>query len=131
MDGLDYANELRQVAEEFKELAFEYKKERALYAEALNKLTSLIYLTGLHDNKASFENKLTKLLATNKADEAEYYIKQLNSSRANYKGYEMILEAFKAHISAIQSVIKYNLTGEINTNIANKAGNTAEVQQFY
>lgn len=131
MDSLDYANELREVAKEFKELAFEYKKERALYAEALNKLTSLIYLTGLHDNKASFENKLTKLLATNKADEAEYYIKQLNSSRANYKGLEMILEAFKAHISSIQSVIKYNLTGEINTNIANKAGNISEVQQFY
>lgn len=131
MDSLDYANELREVAKEFKELAFEYKKERALYAEALNKLTSLIYVTGLYDDKASFENKLTKLLATPKADEAEYYIKQLNSSRANYKGLEMVLEAFKAHISSIQSVIKYNLTGEINTNIANKAVNTAEVQQFY
>ena len=131
MDSLDYAGELRDTAQEFKELAFDYKKERALYAEALNKLTNLVYVTGLYDDKASFENKLTKLLATDKAQEAQQYIEQLNSSRANYKGLEMILEAFKAHISAVQSVIKYNLTGEINTNIANKAGNTAEVQQFY
>ena len=120
MDSLDYASELREVAKEFKQFAFEYKRERALYAEALNKLTSLIYVTGLHDNKASFENKLTKLLATNKADEAEYYIKQLNSSRGNYKGLEMVLEAFKAHISSVQSVIKYNLTGECVTQIGRK-----------
>ena len=131
MDNLDYANELREVATEFKELAFEYKKERALYAEALNKLTTLIYVTGLHDDKSSFENKLPKLLTTQKKEEAKTYIEQLNTSRANYKGLEMILESFKAHISAIQSVIKYNLTGEINTNIANRAVNTAEVQQFY
>lgn len=131
MDSLDYASELREVAKEFKEFAFQYKKDRALYAEALNKLTSLIYSTGLYNDKASFENKLTKLLATNKAYEAEYYIKQMNTAQANYKGWEMILEAFKAQISSIQSVIKYNLTGELNSNIANKAGNTAEVQQYF
>lgn len=121
MDHLDYSQELRHIAQEFKQYAFEYKKERALYAEALNKLTSLIEVTGLHDDKASFENKLTKLLATSEANIARVYIEQLNSSRANYKGWEMVLESYKAQISAIQSVIKYNLTSEINTNIANKA----------
>jgi hypothetical protein len=117
---LDYAQELQQVALDFKDLAFEYKKERATYAEALNRLTSLLHLSGLHDDKASFENKMTKLLATTYAPEAKKHIEQLNLSRANYKGLEMVLEAYKAHISAIQSVIKYNLTGEVNTNIANK-----------
>lgn len=131
MDSLDYAKELKETAQEFKNYAFEYKKERALYAEALNKLTNLIYITGLHEDKASFENKLTKLLATSQAQIAQHYIEQMNTSRANYKGWEMVLESFKAHISAIQSVIKYNLTGELNTNIANKAENTAMVQQFY
>ena len=121
MDSLDYSQELRHIAEEFKQYAFEYKKERALYAEALNKLTSLIEVTGLHDDKASFENKLTKLLATSEANIARVYIEQLNSSRANYKGWEMVLESYKAQISAIQSVIKYNLNGELNNNIANKA----------
>ena len=117
----DYANELQSIAKEFKDFAFEYKKDRAMYAEALNQLISLLHKANLQDDKAAFENKLTKLLATRYSEEAQKYITQLNESRANYKGWEMVLEAYKAHISAIQSVIKYNLTGELNTNIANKA----------
>lgn len=127
MEAQDYAEELRQNAEEFKMYAFEYKKERALYAEALNRLTGLIYRANLSDDKASFENKLSKLLSTPYKEEAEQYIKQFNESRANYKGWEMVLEAYKSEISAIQSVIKYNLQGEINTNLANKN----EVEQYY
>lgn len=127
MEAQDYAEELRQNAEEFKMYAFEYKKERALYAEALNRLTGLIYRANLSDDKASFENKLSKLLCTPYKEEAEQYIKQFNESRANYKGWEMVLEAYKSEISAIQSVIKYNLQGEINTNLANKN----EVEQYY
>jgi len=127
VDALDYTEELRENAKDFKTFAFEYKKERANYADALNGLTSLIYKSNLHDDKASFENKLTKLLATPYANQAKPLIEQLNSSRANYKGLEMVLEAYKAHISAIQSVIKYNLTGEINTNIAEKA----ELERYY
>lgn len=120
MDSQDYAQELRTIAEEFKTFAFEYKQDRALYAEALNQLTSLLYKAKLQDDKAAFENKLVKLLATPYAVEAQKYINQLHESRANYKGWEMVLEAYKAHISSIQSVIKYNLTGELNTNIAAK-----------
>lgn len=121
MDYLDYAQELSRLSKEFRQIAYEYKKERANYAEALNKLTSLIYKTGLHDDKAAFENKLTKLLATSKADEAQKYIEQLNASQAEYKGLKMVCKAYQAEISAIQSVIKYNLLGEMNENIANKA----------
>lgn len=121
MDYLDYAQELSRLSKEFRQIAYEYKKERANYAEALNKLTSLIYKTGLHDDKAAFENKLTKLLATPKADEAQKYIEQLNASQAEYKGLKMVCKAYQAEISAIQSVIKYNLLGEMNENIANKA----------
>jgi hypothetical protein len=120
MDSLDYSQELRQSAKEFKQFAFDYKRARALYAEALNNLTSLIYITGLHSDIASLETKLTKLLATDQAEAAQEFIEQLNSSRAEYKGLEMVLESYKAQISAIQSVIKYNLTAEVNTNIVNK-----------
>lgn len=120
MDGLDYANELRQAAKELKQFAFDYKRERALYSEALNKLINLIYETGLHEDKAAFENKLTKLLATEKAEIAKLYIEQLNTARGNYKGWKEVLDSYKAQISSIQSVIKYNLSGEINENIVNK-----------
>ena len=121
MDYLDYAQELQTIAQEFKQYAFEYKKERALYSEALNQLTTLIYKAGLCDDKSSFENKLPKLLSTPYINEARSLIKMFNDSRANYKGWEAVLEAYKAQISAIQSVIKYNLQGEVNSNIANKA----------
>ena len=121
MSYLDHTQQLSEIAKEYKQNAYYYKEERANYAEALNKLTGLIYVTGLHDDKASFENKLTKLLATPKAEEAKIWIEQLNISKANYKGWEMVCKANGAEISAIQSVIKYNLTGELNANIANKA----------
>lgn len=121
MESLDYAQELAKLAKEFRDIAYEYKKERANYAEALNKLTSLIYATGLYNDKAAFENKLTKLLATNKADIAQHYIEQMNAAHAEYKGLKMVCKAYQAEISAIQSVIKYNLLGEMNENIANKA----------
>lgn len=121
MSYLDHSQQLSEIAQEYKQNAYYYKEERANYAEALNKLTGLIYVTGLHDDKASFENKLTKLLATPKAEEAKKWIEQLNISEANYKGWEMVCKANGAEISAIQSVIKYNLTGELNANIANKA----------
>ena len=121
MDCLDYAQELSKLAKEFREISYEYKKERASYAEALNKLTGLIYRTGLHNDKAAFENKLTKLLATSEAAMAQKYIEQMNASQAEYKGLKMVCKAYQAEISAIQSVIKYNLLGEMNENIANKA----------
>ena len=121
MSHLDHTQQLSVVAKEYKQNAYYYKQERANYAEAQNKLIGLIYATGLHDDKASFENKLTKLLATPRAEEAKKWIEQLNISEANYKGWEMVCKANGAEISAIQSVIKYNLTGELNENIANKA----------
>lgn len=122
MDSMDYASELRQIAKEYKQFAFDYKKERALYSEALNKLISLIYETGLHDDKSAFENKLTKLLATDKAEIAKIYIEQMNTARGNYKGFDKILSAYQAEISAIQSVIKFNLQGEVHQAISNKYG---------
>lgn len=129
MDYLDYAQELSKLSKEFRDIAYLYKDARASNAEALNKLTSLIYKTGLHDDKAAFENKLTKLLATPKAEEAKKYIEQLNESQAEYKGLKMVCKAYQAEISAIQSVIKYNLLGEVNENIANKA-NVDSLMQF-
>ena len=127
MDAQDFTQELRENAKDFKTFAFEYKKERANYADALNGLTSLLYKSNLHDDKAAFENKLIKLLATPYAEQAKPLIEQLNCSRANYKGLEMVLEAYKAHISAIQSVIKYHLTGEIAEGLSEKA----ELERYY
>ncbi|MBQ1769090.1 MAG: hypothetical protein IIZ99_00100 [Turicibacter sp.] len=122
MDGMDYASELLNISKEYKQFAFDYKKERALYSEALNKLIGLIYETGLHNDKSSFENKLPKLLTTDKAEIAKIYIEQMNTARGNYKGWDKVLSAYQAQISAIQSVIKYNLAGECLTQMEENYG---------
>lgn len=121
MSHLDLSQQLSKIAKEYKQAAVAYKEERANHAEATNKLTSLIYKTGLYEDKASFENKLAKLLATKEAEKAKYYLEMLNTSEANYKGWEMVCKALGAEISAMQSVIKFNLTGELQETIANKA----------
>ena len=74
----------------------------------------------MHDDKASFENKLTKLLATPYAQEAKQAIERLNTSRANYKGWEEVLKSYQTYISSIQSIIKWNLTGELTEAVKNK-----------
>ena len=119
---MDYASELLNISKEYKQFAFDYKKERALYSEALNKLIGLIYETGLYNDKSSFENKLPKLLTTDKAEIAKIYIEQMNTARGNYKGWDKVLSAYQAQISAIQSVIKYNLAGECLTQMEENYG---------
>lgn len=120
MEIRDYAEELIDNAKELKLYAMEYKKERQAYSKALNTLTSLIYKAGLHDDKASFKNKLTKLLATPYAEEAKKAIELLNSSRANYKGYEAVTSAYQTYISSIQSILRWHLQGELTTAVKEK-----------
>lgn len=120
MEVRDYAQELLTNAKEFKEYAFTYKRERQLFSDAINHLTGLIYKAGLCDDKASFENKLAKLLATPYAQEAKQYIEQMNSARGNYKGWEKVLDSYQTYISSIQSIIKWNLQGELTTAVQEK-----------
>ena len=120
MEIRDYAEELLENAKELKAYSAEYKKERQLHSQAINTLTNLIYKSGLHSDKASFENKLTKLLATDYADEAKKAIEQMNTARANYKGFEEVLKAYQTYISSIQSIIKWNLTGELTEAVKEK-----------
>lgn len=131
MEIRDYAEELISNAKDLKQYSFEYKKERQLYSEAINTLTTLIYKSGLHDDKASFENKLTKLLATPYADKAKQAIEQMNSARGNYKGWEEVIKSHQVYISSIQSIIKWNLTGELTEAVKNKVENAEETEIFF
>lgn len=131
MEIRDYAEELLENARELKIYSAEYKKERQLHSQAINTLTNLIYQSGLHDDKASFENKLTKLLATPYAKEAKSAIEQMNTARANYKGFEEVLKAYQTYISSIQSILRWHLQGELTTAVQNKLTNNNEVQQYF
>jgi hypothetical protein len=120
MEIRDYAQELINNARELKDYSFAYQKERQEFSKAINTLTSLIYKANLHDDKASFENKLTKLLATPYAQEAKIAIEQMNTSRANYKGWEEVIKSYQVYISSIQSIIKWNLQGELTEAVKQK-----------
>lgn len=129
MDVRNYAEELISNANEFKEYAFTYKKERQLFSDAINHLNGLIYKAGLSDDKASFENKLLKLFATSYASEAKQYIEQMNTARGNYKGWEKVLESYQTYISSIQSILRWHLTGELTTAVKEKVIQD-EIMQF-
>ena len=120
MEIRDYAQELIDNARELKDYSFAYQKERQKFSKAINSLTSLIYKANLHDDKASFENKLTKLLATPYVQEAKIAIEQMNTSRANYKGWEEVIKSYQVYISSIQSIMKWELTGELTEAVKQK-----------
>lgn len=117
----DFAQQLLSVSRDMKQLAFAYYEARKQYATCLNKITVMVYKAGLHSNKAAFENKIPMLFADPiYSNEAIDTYSRMNEYEQEYKGLEMILKAFQAEISGIQSIIKFMQQGEINENIKNK-----------
>ncbi|MBR5202345.1 MAG: hypothetical protein IKW45_03685 [Clostridia bacterium] len=114
MDVVDYAQAVIENAEELKGFAFMYRQARGENAQAINGLIAMLHKAGLARDKAAFENKIVKLLDFPEYEkEAQKLINQFHNSHAEYKGLDAIMEAYKSQISGIQSVIKYNLTGEV------------------
>lgn len=117
----DFAQQLLSVSRDMKELAFNCFEARKTYAQCFNKITVMIYKARIYDNKASFENKIPMLFANPVySDEAIKIAAKMTEAQQEYKGLEMILKAFQAEISGIQSIIKFMQQGEINENINNK-----------
>ena len=117
----DFAQQLLSVSRDMKELAFNSFEARKTYAQCFNKITVMIYKARIYDNKASFENKIPMLFANPVySDEAIKLAAKMTEAQQEYKGLEMILKAFQAEISGIQSIIKFMQQGEINENIKNK-----------
>lgn len=121
----DFSQQLLSVSRDMKELAMSYYKARKTYADCLNKITVMIYKAGLHDNKAAFENKIPMLFANEIFSEMAISVSsKMNEARQEYKGLEMVLKAYQAEISGIQSIIKFMQQGEINEATKNKYAST-------
>jgi hypothetical protein len=119
----DFAEQLLRVSGEMKSLSIDYKNARSEYARCFNKITVMIYKAGLHRSKAAFENKIPMLIAhPDFTDEAIETASKMNEARQEYKGLEMVLEAYRAEISGLQSVIKFMQSGEIAAAVAAKYG---------
>lgn len=119
----DFAEQLLRVSGEMKSLSIDYKNARSEYARCLNKITIMIYKAGLHRSKAAFENKIPMLIAhPDFTEEAIETASKLNESEQEFKGLEMVLKAYQAEISGLQSVIKFMQVGEIHAATAAKYG---------
>ncbi|MBR3655251.1 MAG: hypothetical protein IKR34_02145 [Candidatus Gastranaerophilales bacterium] len=119
----DFAEQLLREAGEMQMLAKAYKNARSEYAKCLNKVTVMIYKAGLHRSNAAFENKIPMLIGhPDFKDEAIKVVSKLNESQQEYKGLEMVLKAYQAKISGLQSVVKFMQMGEINAAVAAKYG---------
>lgn len=119
----DFAEQLLRISGEMKSLAINYKNARSEYAKCFNKITVMIYKAGLHRSKAAFENKIPMLIAhPDFTDEAILTASRMNEAEQEYKGLEMVLKAYQAEISGLQSVIKFMQVGEITEATRHKYG---------
>ena len=119
----DFAEQLLRVSGEMKSLSIDYKNARSDYAKCFNRITVMIYKAGLHRSKAAFENKIPMLIAhPDFTEEAIKIASRMNEAQQEYKGLEMVLKAYQAEISGLQSVIKFMQMGEIHAATAAKYG---------
>lgn len=119
----DFAEQLLRVSGEMKSLSIDYKNARSEYAKCFNQITVMIYKAGLHRSKAAFENKIPMLIAhPDFTEEAIKIASRMNEAQQEYKGLEMVLKAYQAEISGLQSVIKFMQMGEIHAATAAKYG---------
>ncbi len=120
----DFAQQLLRISGEMKSLSIDYKNARSDYARCFNAITVMIYKAGLHRSKAAFENKIPMLIAhPDFTTDAIEIASRMNEAQQEYKGLEMVLKAYQAEISGLQSVIKFMQMGEINTATAAKYNN--------
>lgn len=119
----DFAEQLLRVSGEMKSLSIDYKNARSEYAKCFNQITVMIYKAGLHRSKAAFENKIPMLIAhPDFTEEAIKIASRMNEAQQEYKGLEMVLKAYQAEISGLQSVVKFMQMGEIHAATAAKYG---------
>ena len=119
----DFAEQLLRVSGEMKSLSIDYKNARSDYAKCFNQITVMIYKAGLHRSKAAFENKIPMLIAhPDFTEEAIKIASRMNEAQQEYKGLEMVLKAYQAEISGLQSVIKFMQMGKIHAATAAKYG---------
>ena len=120
-DFITFEQELLNTSREAMELSRAYLDARKKCSHCLNQLQALIYKANLHTSKKSPQNKIIELMADkNYGEEASKLNIQMSNLESEYKGLEMCVKAYLAHCSALQSVIKTQISAEINENVKAK-----------
>lgn len=120
-DFITFEEELLNTSREAMEFSKKYYSARKRNNHSFNQLQVLINKSGLHTSRKSVENKITELLANGTYGEQAIQLnKEMLESEAEYKSYELIIKAYLAHCSALQSVLKVQQNGELTEIMKNR-----------
>lgn len=120
-DFITFEQELLNTSREAIEFSKMYLEARKNSSHCFNQLQVLINKANLHTSKKSPENKIIELMADNIYGEQAIKLNQeMNDYTSTYKGLELVVKSYLAHCSALQSVIKTQISAEINENVRAK-----------
>lgn len=120
-DFINFEQELLNTSREAIEFSKMYLDARKNSSHCFNQLQILIQKANLHTSKKSAENKIIELLADKTyGDKARQLNEDLHNYESTYKGLELVVKSYLAHCSALQSVIKTQISAEINENVRAK-----------
>lgn len=117
-DFFSFEQELLNTSREAIEFSKMYLEARKNSSHCFNQLQVMINKAGLHTSKKSPENKIIELMADNTyGEQATKLNQEMNDYTSTYKGLELVVKSYLAHCSALQSVIKTQISAEINENV--------------
>lgn len=120
-DFITFEEELLNTSREAINLSKLYLEARKNASHCFNQLQVLINKAKLHTSKKKLENKIVELLANEQyGEQANKLNTDLSEYESTYKGLELVVKSYLAHCSALQSVIKTQISAEINENIRAK-----------
>lgn len=122
-DFITFEEELLNTSREAISFSKLYLEARKNASHCFNQLQILINKAKLHTSKKKLENKIVELLANEQyGEQANKLNTDLSEYESTYKGLELVIKAYLAHCSALQSVIKTQISAEINENVKAKYG---------
>ena len=120
-DFMDFSEELLSTTGQGIEFAHKYLEARKECSHCFNQLQVLIQKAGLETSKKSPQNKIIELMAhKDYGKQAQELNTKMLESESLYKGLELVCKAYQSHASALQSVIKTQISAEINENMKTK-----------
>ena len=120
-DFISFQDELLSTSREAIEFSKMYLEARKNCSHCFNQLQVLLNKANLHTSKKSLDNKIIELIADKIYGEQAIKLNQdMNEHQATYKGLELVVKSYLAHCSALQSVIKTQISAEINENVKAK-----------
>lgn len=120
-DFITFEEELLNTSREAMEFSKLYLEARKNCSHCFNQLQILINKAKLHTSKKALENKIIELMASEEyGEQAQKLNTDMCNYESTYKGLELVVKAYLAHCSALQSVLKVQQNGELTEIMKNR-----------